>query len=113
MNKGKNFLDYIPVKNIDWKQDEEGKVYLIKERTKNKLLKKLIDRFKRDQYFYIHLDDLGTAAWLAIDDKRTVLQISQILETQFSDGGEQFEQAEQRVSHFMGMMKRNEFISFL
>ena len=110
MNNEKNFLDYIPVKNIDWKQDEEGTVYLIKERTKNKLLKKLIDWFKRDQYFYIHLDHLGTAAWLAIDGKRTVARISQLMKERF---GEDLEQAEQRVSHFMGMMKRNDFIELL
>lgn len=107
MNSEKNFLDYIPVRNIDWKKDEEGTVYLVKERTKNKLLKKLIDWFKRDQYFYIHLDDLGTAAWLAIDGKRTVLQISHVMRTQL---GDDVVQIEQRVSHFMGMMKRNEFI---
>ncbi len=110
MNNEKNFLDYIPVRNIDWKQDEEGKVYLIKEKTKNKILKKLIGWFNRSQFFYIHYDDLGTAAWLAIDGRRTVAQISQIMKEKF---GEDLEQSDQRVSHFMGISKRNDFIDFL
>lgn len=109
MNNEKNFLDYIPVKNIDWKQDEEGKVYLVKERTKNKFVKKLIDWFKRDQFFYIHFDDLGTAAWLAIDGRRTVARIGQLMKEQF---GEDLEQPARRVAHFMGMLKRNDFIDF-
>lgn len=97
------------MRNIDWKQDDEGEVYLIKERTRNRLLKKLIDWFHRDQFFYIHLDDHGTAAWLAIDGERTVSEIIAIMKERF---GEDLDQADQRVSHFMGMLKRNDFIYF-
>ncbi len=110
MKKEDNFLDYIPVKNIDWAQDDEGRVFLIKERTKNKLLKKMIDRFNRGQLFYIHLDELGTAAWLAIDGQRTVEKICRIIEEQF---GEKMVQPEDRLSFFMGMLKRNNFIDFI
>jgi len=110
MNNQKNFLDFVPVRNIDWNRDEEGRVYLVKERTKNKFVKKLIHWFKRDQFFYIHLDEPGTAAWLAIDGRRTVARISRVLEEQF---GEDLEQSDRRVAHFMGMMKRNDFIDFL
>jgi hypothetical protein len=109
VNNQKNFLDFIPVQNIDWKQDEAGKVYLISERTRNRMIKKLIEWFHRDQFFYIHLDDHGTAAWLAIDGKRTVSEVIAIMKAQF---GENLEQADQRVSHFLGMLKRNDFIFF-
>ena len=84
-------------------------VYLIKERSRNRLIKKLIDWFHRDQFFYIHLDDHGTAAWLGIDGKRSVSEVVEIMKEQF---GENLEQVDQRVSHFLGMLKRNDFIYF-
>lgn len=106
-NNKKNFLDYIPVRIIEWKTDDNGMVCITKERTKNKFIKRLIDWFKVSQYFYVHLEEFGTAAWLAIDDKRTVAEICEIMKNRF---GDKLEQAEQRVSHYMGMLKRNDFI---
>jgi len=110
MKKEENFLDYIPVKNIEWAQDDEGRVFLTKERTKNKLLRKMIDWFNRSQVIYIHLDEQGTAAWLAIDGQRTVEKICRVMEEQF---GEKMVQPEERLSFFMGMLKRNNFIDFI
>lgn len=105
-----NFLDYIPVKKIEWAQDDSGKVYLIKERTQNKFVKKMIEWFNRSPVFYIHLDEYGTVAWLAIDGKRTINDISLIMKGEF---GEKMVQAEERLSHFIGMLKKNNFIDFL
>jgi hypothetical protein len=110
MKRETNFLEYIPVRNIEWAQDDNGKVYLIKERTKNKFIKKIIDWLKRSQFFYLHLDELGTAAWLAIDGKRTVREICEAMKEQ---SGDNLEQPEQRLSFFMGMLKKNHFIDFL
>lgn len=110
MKREKNFLDYVPVRNIEWAQDDDGKVYLIREKTKNKFIKKLIDRFNRSQFVYLHLDELGTAAWLAINGKRTVREICEAMNEPF---GEKLEQAEHRLSYFMGMLKKNNFIDFL
>jgi hypothetical protein len=110
VKKETNFLEYIPVRNIEWAQDDDGKVYLVRERTKNKFIKKLIDRFNRGQFFYLHLDELGTAAWLAIDGRRTVREICEVMSEQL---GEKPEQAEQRLAYFMGMLKKNNFIDFL
>ncbi len=110
MKKETNFFEYVPVRNIEWAQDEDGKVYLIKERSKNKFIKKLIDWLNRSQFFYLHLDDLGTAAWLAIDGRRTVKEICEAMNEQLD---ENLEQAEQRLAYFMGMLKKNNFIDFL
>lgn len=104
-----NYLDRIPVKNIDWEKDEQGKVYLVKEKTRNKLLKKIIDLFDRRQFFYIHLDDLGTAAWLLCDGRRSIFEISRQMQT---EKGETFNQAEIRVAQFFAMLNKNKFITF-
>ena len=79
MENKDNILDYVPVQNCPWDKDEKGKVYLIKEKTKSKLLKKIIGWLGRSQDFHIHLDELGTAAWLQADGQRTILEISAIL----------------------------------
>ncbi len=102
-----NFLELIPVKNIEWAQDDNGKVYLIKEKTKSKIIKKIIDFLNKQQFFNIHLDDHGTAAWLSIDGEKTVHDISQILKEKF---GDDFTQAEERVSFFVGNMSKHGFV---
>ncbi len=102
-----NYLDKVPVKNIEWEQDETDKVYLLKEKSKTKLMKKLIDLFKKSQFFRIHLDELGTATWLLIDGNRTIYDISNQLKETFA---EKIEPAEQRVAAFIAMLKKNGFI---
>ena len=104
-----NYLDRIPVKNIEWEKDEKDHVYLLKEKSKKKLMKKLIDLFGKSQFFRIHLDELGTSTWMLIDGKRSIYDISNSLKEQF---GEKIEPAEQRVAAFIAMLKKNGFITF-
>jgi hypothetical protein len=104
-----NFLDYIPVRKIEWQQDENGRVYLIKEKTRNKLLKKIIDFFNKSQFFRIHLDRIGSSAWLLIDGKRSIYDIHREMKAEF---GEEFHQSEQRLCFFFAMLKKNKFLDF-
>ncbi len=64
-----NFLKLIPEKTIDYREEEEGKITLILEKTKNPLLKSIINFFRKSQYFYIHLDKTGSFVWKQIDGK--------------------------------------------
>jgi len=104
-----NYLDNIPVRNIDWEKDEQGKVYLVKEKTRNKLLKKIIELVDRRQFFYIHLDELGTASWLLCDGRRSIIEISRQMQ---AEKGGTFIQSETRVAQFFAMLKKNKFITF-
>lgn len=97
------------MRNIDWEQDQTGRVYLIKEKTRNRFLKKIIDMFHKSQYFHIHLDELGTSAWLLIDGKKSVNEICRQMKEEF---GERLHQAEGRVSFFFAMLKKNKFVDF-
>jgi hypothetical protein len=106
MENKDNFLDYVPVQNCPWDKDGKGRVYLIKEKTKKKLLKKVIGWIGRSQDFHIHLDDLGSAAWLAADGRRTILDISVALK-QGCGGIEQFEP---RLAKFFAMLARDGFV---
>ncbi len=106
MEKKDNFLEYVPVQNCPWDKDGEERVYLIKEKTKNKLLKKIIGWVGRSQEFHIHLDELGSAAWLAVDGRRTILEIAAFLRRNGSEPA----QAEQRLAKFFAVLARDKFV---
>jgi hypothetical protein len=110
MKKTDNILDYVPVQNCPYGTDEQGRVYLIKEKTKNRLLKKVIAALGRSQDFHIHLDELGTAAWKACDGRRSILKIAEAMVSS-SDAG--IEQAEQRLSRFFALLARDGFVRWL
>lgn len=107
MKNKDNILEYVPVQNCPWDRDEKGRVFLIKEKTKNKLLKKIIGWLGRNQDFHIHLDDLGSAAWLESDGQRTILQIAAILKQTFAA---RIEPAEPRLARFFAMLARDGFV---
>ena len=104
-----NFLLFIPKLDILWDRDDQDRVYLIKERSRNRLINKLIDILGGERKLKIHLDDLGSSAWLAVDGEKNILEISSNLRGKF---GERIEPAEERVAHFFAQMVRNGFISF-
>ena len=106
MEKKDNILDYVPVQNCPWDKDSQGKVYLIKEKAKNKLLKKIITWAGRSQDFHIHLDELGSAAWLAADGRRSILAIAALLQQQ---GTGEVAQVEPRLAKFFAMLARDGF----
>jgi hypothetical protein len=97
----------VPVRNCPFGKDDRGKVYLIKEKTKNKLLKKLISALGRSQDFHIHLDELGSAAWQEADGQRTVLAIGAALKEKFPAG---VAQAEARLAKFFVLLVRDGFV---
>jgi hypothetical protein len=105
-----NFLDYIPVRKVDWGRGKKAKVYLLKEKTKNKSMNKLIDLLNMNRHVKIYLDELGASAWLLIDGKRNVHEISEQMKVDF---GEDLTQAQQRVIFFFVLLKKNKFIDFL
>jgi hypothetical protein len=107
MEKKDNFLDYIAMQNCSWDKDGKGHVYLIKEKTRNKLLKKIIGWIGRSQEFHIHLDDLGSAAWLAADGRRTILEIAAAMNVSCAAA---VEQAEGRMARFFAMLARDKFV---
>ena len=100
-------LDRVPIQNCLWERDKDGRVFLIKEKTKNKLLKKVIGGLGRSQDFHIHLDDLGSAAWLETDGQRTILQIGAILKQAFAA---KIEPAEPRLAQFFALLARDGFV---
>lgn len=109
-DKTDNFLEYVPKKNIEWETDGNEKVTLLKEKTSNKIYKKVISFFNKDQFIRIHLDETGSKVWKKIDG---VKKISDICKELRSDQYSEFPNAEERVSYFIGMMKKSKFVDFV
>ncbi len=103
-----NFLDLVPKRKCTWDKTEDGKMFLLVPRFNNRWLKKFVLNMGKSEFVRLYLDNNGARVWDLIDGKRTVGAISGILEEQL---GEQLAQPEQRVSFFMGMLKKNDFIT--
>jgi len=106
-----DFYNQILKKNIEWDTDEKGIVYLIKEKSSNKFMKRLIDLFGKSQYFRIHLDETGSLVWSKINGKLTIRQIGESVQKEKI--GEDFLHGEKRVLQFLTLMLKNKFVGMV
>lgn len=98
----------VPEKNIGWETGDDDNVYLLKEKSKNRFMKKLITMFKKNQYFKIHFDETGTFVWKSINGKNSIKELGKLLKEHNSE--KDFPQAEARVEKFILMLLKNKFI---
>jgi len=91
----------IPVRKGEW--EEEGqRVVLLKKKSKYKLLRKLWG-----EYFRIHLDDIGSQAWMLCDGSHTVEQIAKKLEEKFG-----IDDSLKRTETFLLSLYKGDFLEF-
>jgi len=105
------FKDQIPEKNIEWETGEDGKIYLLKEKSGNRLMKWLINSFGKSQYFRIHLDEIGTLVWEKINGINSIRQIGDDLGKE--RGSDMVPQAHERVEKFIVLMLKNKFVKLV
>ncbi len=103
-------LAAVPVHASRWQADEGGRVQLIQERVRHRLLKKLVAALGRSDDFHIRLDEVGSAAWLACDGEQSVAAIAASLRARF---GAAVEPAERRTATFFVQLQRNRFVTLL
>jgi hypothetical protein len=103
-----NFLKLIPEKNIDYREEEEGKITLILEKTKNPLLKSIINFFRKSQYFYIHLDKTGSFVWKQIDGKTDNKEILNRMNEVLGDDNSYID----RLRLFLRELEKSKFIRY-
>ncbi|HNX97006.1 MAG TPA: PqqD family protein [Candidatus Aminicenantes bacterium] len=103
---GRNLLDFVPRPAIPFETGADGRIFLLKEKTRLRWLKRVIQRLGKSQHMRIHLDEFGSAAWLEADGRRTVGEIVARLRPRF---GEAIEPAETRVSQFFVLLSHNGF----
>ena len=108
--KQENFLEKIPCINndIEYTKNDEGKITLV---VKNKgffnfLAQKLF--FAPDKS-YIHLDELGSFCVLCTDGTKNIIQIGELVKSEFGDKAEPLYQ---RLSQFYKIMASYNFVVF-
>lgn len=103
-----NYLDitFKRCGGLTWSEDDNGCVVLEKENTglANRIAQLLI---KKPKTSYIHLDEIGSFIWKAIDGKKSVSEIGQCVKEHF---GEAAEPLYDRLVQYMIILDSNDFV---
>ena len=103
-----NLLELVPIRNIDWKE-EEGLIVLLKPKYKHSFFKKHILPRMKNPYFKVKLDSVGSFVWKRFDGKLRVKEIARNLIDEF---GDEVEPLYDRLSLFLQNLERNHFIKY-
>ncbi len=105
-----NYLDKIPrhTPQLNWSNDESGFVTLEQENRGiiNKIAQALI---KKPKVSFIHLDELGSFIWLAVDGEKNVYHIGKEVSEHF---GEKAEPLYERLTKYFDILKSYGFVEF-
>ena len=98
-------LEAKPVRMVDW-IEENGlvKLKVIKFRNKFAWLCRL---FKKPNYFFVNLDEVGTFIWKKCNGKNSVKEILTWLEEKYGK-----EKMEERLMLFLEMLRRAGYIKY-
>lgn len=108
VSKEDNFMALIPVKNerIEWMLDDLGFVQLVIKR--NRRFEKIIRKFfKSPETMTMSLDAIGSIVWQAIDNRRDIATIAEILKIEST---EPLDSLYERVRTYINILKHNKFI---
>ena len=106
----RNIANCVPRPLVGHEVDEEsGIVKLLVPRFRAGWMQWLQKRLK-NPYIRVGLDEVGSAAWLFIDGKRTVLEIGEEMVRKF--GNEKMDPVNERLGLFFGTLKRNRFVEW-
>jgi len=104
----RNLLTLVPVRKLEHRMEAEtGKATLIVPRFQTAWVRKLFSGFMTSETVEVRLDELGTAAWLAMDGTADVAGLTKVLRNLF---GERAEPVNERVGFFVYSLKRSGFI---
>lgn len=105
-----NYLERRPERNqnIDWSFDDDGAVTLqIKNKgVFNKIAQVLL---KKPETSYIHLDEMGSFIWPALDGVKTIEQIGIEVKMHFGDKAEPLYE---RLSKYFQILDSYDFINW-
>lgn len=108
--KNENFLEFVPIRSekVDWEIKGENVVLIV---YRNSFVDKLVRKFfNTPEKMTIDLDEIGSTVWQAIDGKRNIYEISQIVKRKF---GKNAEPLLDRLITYINILKNNDFIKLL
>lgn len=107
--EGVNLLDVRPVRQADWREDEDV-VILTRRHPKARGKKGLAARV--DHWLgtpHLKLDRTGTFAWKRLDGRTTVREVAEALRKTYGEGAEP---VEQRLGAFIRILHREGLVSY-
>jgi hypothetical protein len=107
-----NSLDLTPIRLMESKLKEDGKVDILLPRFKNHILRRSLQPHWKQEYILIHLDEMGSSIWNEIDGVINVHEICIRLKTSHPEKLKPIEETETRVSQFLSMLYQQRYITF-
>ena len=102
------FLAYYPQRQpYEWTLDEEQRVCIQVPKFQHSIGKKFCKIIKKENKFTARLDEIGSIIWQHTDGKKTVKDILQILQKQFTDQ----DNIDQRLYLFLQQMHHLNYIT--
>jgi hypothetical protein len=105
----RNIALCVPQPLLKHEVTEEGQVKLLLPRFRAPWMQWLQKRLKKRPYIRLKLDEIGSAVWKLMDGQKTVHEIGNLLEQEL---GEKVQPVHQRLGFFLGMLKRNKFVTW-
>ena len=107
--KSTSALDLIPIRIHNHNISDEGLVTILIPKFKNEKFARFFIPARKSIYISIHLDELGSSVWLAIDGSKSVESICGELIEKF---GDKIHPAEERIVKFLTGLYHNKHITF-
>ncbi|MBO8130674.1 MAG: PqqD family protein [Candidatus Marinimicrobia bacterium] len=112
-NKGRgkeiNLKEIVPRPLVKHEIDSQERVVLLKPKFSRSILKRYLLPIMKRPCYRIHLDEVGSLAWIKIDGKKNAAEIADELYEYF---GQKVEPRYQRLGTFLFILKKNKFIDF-
>jgi len=107
--EGVNLMGLAPFRIAEW-EEVEGRVVVLRPLPTTRGLRGVLDRFfHRMSAGRIRLDEVGSQAWRALDGRRTVAEVADLLRIEF---GEKVFPAEERLGHLIWLMRREGLLGY-
>lgn len=107
--KSTSALDLIPIRVHNHTISDEGLITILVPKFKNEKFARFFIPARKSIYISIHLDELGSAVWLAIDGIKRVETICSELTERLGDN---IQPAEERIVKFFTGLYHNKHITF-
>ena len=111
--KKANYLELTPLKLMEEKFNDDGKVDILLPRFKNKFFRNFSRSSKKGEFIVIHLDRQGSLIWLSIDGVKNVGTICLQMNNQYNELFDPPSETETRVTKFLSMLYDQKYISFV
>jgi hypothetical protein len=110
--KSVNYLDLVPVRTMEYRPAEEGKIDILLPRFKNNFWREAYRKSRKGEYIYIHLDPQGSAIWLAIDGRKNVNALCTEVNILHPGLFQPADETAARVTQFLSLLYQQRYITF-